>query len=204
MTSDRINRTKQFSLSLASNYDRKQTLRIASLALLFLAMFGPWVYDKIYVPAEYACHFPNIRLEGDFCGMPLSGGSLLFMFLRDLSAIITQSMAGIAFFPARARELLFMLSFILLPLPSLSTLLVLFKRNTRSLLMFNLGIWGLGAALGAFWFVMLFSYPYTHRWSLWGFWSYLFATIGMLILESLVLRKKKEARTDWKLKYNVD
>jgi hypothetical protein len=192
MTSNRINRLKQFSLSLASNYDRKQTLRIASLAFLFLAMFGPWVYDKINVPAEYPCRFPNVRLEGDFCGVPLSGGTILFMFLGGLNSIITQSMTGIAVFPDRARELLFMLSFILLPLPSFSTLLVLFKRNTHGLLIFNLGMWGLGAALGAFWFAWLLSYPYAHKWRLWGFWSYLVAAIGMLLLESLVLRMKRK------------
>jgi hypothetical protein len=197
MSSNRINSLKQFSLSLASNYDRKQTLRIASLALLFLALFGPWVYERINVPAEYSCPFPNVRLEGDFCGVPLSGGTILFMMLEGLGSIWGQYMAGTAVFPNRARELLFMLSFILLPLPSFSTLLVLFRRNTRSLLIFNLGMWGLGAALGAFWFVMLLSYPYAHKWRLWGLWFYLVAAIGMLVLESLVLRmKRKRTRTE--------
>ena len=65
-TGGKMDRLKQISVSLVSNYDRKQTLRIASLVFLFLAMFGPWVYDKIYVPAEYPCRFPNVRLEGDF------------------------------------------------------------------------------------------------------------------------------------------
>jgi hypothetical protein len=198
-----MDRLKHFSISLASNYDRKQTLRIASLALLFLAMFGPWAYDRINVPAEYPCHFPNVRLEGDFCGVPQSGISILFMVSEGLSDISRQLVAGSAIFPGRAREILFMLAFILLPLPSFSTILVLFKRNTRGLLIFNLGMWGLGAVLGTFWFVMLIAHPNAHGWSLWGLWFYLVAAIGMLTLESLVFKMKNETHTDWNLKYNI-
>ena len=198
-----MDRLKHFSVYLISNYDRKQTWRVASLVLIFLAALGPWVYDRIHVPAEYSCNLPNVRLEGDFCGVPLSGISILFMMLEGLGSIWGQYMAGTAVFPDRARELIFMISFILLPLPSFSTLLVLFKRSSRGLQIFHLGMWGLGAALGLFWTVIVLSYPYPHRWSLWGFWSYLVAAIGMLVLESLVLRIKDDPHTDWKLKYNV-
>lgn len=182
--------------------ERKQTLRVASLAVPYLAMFGTWAYESIYVPAEYACNFPNFRLEGDFCGVPLSGISILFLVFEGLGSLTSQYLAGTVAFPARARELLFMISFILLPLPFFSTLLVLFKRNTRGLQIIQLGMWALGTALGLFWFVMVLSYSYSQTWRLWGFWSYLLAAIGMVILEFLTLRMKKTS-ADWKLKYNV-
>jgi hypothetical protein len=50
-----------------------RVVRLAGIALVVLALAGPWWYDKIYVPAEYECHRPNIRLEGDFCGVPIAG-----------------------------------------------------------------------------------------------------------------------------------
>ena len=96
-----------------------------------------------------------------------------------------------------------MISFVLLPLPFFSTLLVLFKRKSRGLQIFHLRMWALGTALGLFWLGMVLSYPYSHKWGLWGFWSYLVAAIGMLVLESLALRMKKDPHTDRKLKYNV-
>jgi len=183
--------------------ERKQTLRIASLLLLYLAMFGPWVYDRINVPAEYSCNFPNFRLEGDYCGVPLSGISTLFLVLEGLGSLWRQYLAGSAVFPDRVRELLFMISFILLPLPSFSTLLVLFKRKSRGLQIFQLGMWALGTALGLFWFVVVFSFSSLQMWRLWGLWSYLVAAIGMLVLESFILKLKKTSHEDWKLKYSV-
>jgi len=111
--------------------ERKQTLRVVSLAFLYLAMFGPWAYDRINVPAEFSCNFPIVRLEGDYCGVPLSGISILFMVLEGLSSISRQYLAGSAVFPNRARELLFMISFFLFPLPFFSTMFVLFKRNSN-------------------------------------------------------------------------
>ena len=53
--------------------EHKRLWGIAILALLLLAILGPWAYDQINVPAEYPCSAPFIRLEGDFCGVPYSG-----------------------------------------------------------------------------------------------------------------------------------
>lgn len=193
-----------WSQTMARIVERRQTWRIASLAFPYLAAFGPWAYDQINVPAEYSCNFPNVRLEGNFCGVPLSGIGILFMVIEGLGSVWGQYLAGSAVFPSRARELLFMISFILFPLPFFSTMFVLFKRNSRGLQIFQLGMLALGTALGLFWFVIL-SYPYPHPqiWRLWGFWSYLVTAIGMMVLESLVLRMKKDLHEDWKLKYNV-
>src|SRR3990172_7764072 len=48
--------------------------RVVILVLLLVAIMGPWTFgDRIDVPSEYPCSAPWVRLEGDFCGMLLSG-----------------------------------------------------------------------------------------------------------------------------------
>lgn len=47
--------------------------RAGALILFVVALLGPWTFDVINVPAEYECSAPFIRLNGDFCGMPMSG-----------------------------------------------------------------------------------------------------------------------------------
>jgi hypothetical protein len=61
--------------------ERRRIWRVIALAALLLAILGPWAFDRTNVPAEYPCTRPHIRLEGDFCGLPLSGlwGTLLFI-----------------------------------------------------------------------------------------------------------------------------
>ena len=58
----------------------KKILRGAILLLFIVAMFGPWIYNLINVPAEYTCSHPNVRLYGDFCGVPLCCGTLLHVY----------------------------------------------------------------------------------------------------------------------------
>jgi hypothetical protein len=50
----------------------KQYTRITFMALLLVALSGTWAYDLIHVPAQYDCSLPNVRLRGDFCGIPFS------------------------------------------------------------------------------------------------------------------------------------
>ncbi len=50
--------------------------RVILLVLLLVAFLGPWGFEEIHVPAEYPCNAPFVRLEGDFCGQPISGISV--------------------------------------------------------------------------------------------------------------------------------
>ena len=62
--------------------ENKVQMRIFILALLIIAMLGPWTFDLINVPAQYLCDEPFVRLYGDFCGSPVSGfGSIQLMIL---------------------------------------------------------------------------------------------------------------------------
>jgi len=60
--------------------EHKNVWRVAVLVLLLVAIMGPWAFDRIYVPSEYSCSAPFVRLEGDFCGVPL-GGITVFSFM---------------------------------------------------------------------------------------------------------------------------
>ena len=57
---------------------------IAGLLSLLVAIMGPWTFDLIHVPSEYPCSAPFIRLEGDFCGTPMSGGWILVCVMAVL------------------------------------------------------------------------------------------------------------------------
>jgi hypothetical protein len=51
----------------------KRILRFVVLGLLLVALLGPWVFDIIYIPGEFPCSDPWIRVGGDFCGLPVPG-----------------------------------------------------------------------------------------------------------------------------------
>jgi hypothetical protein len=68
-------------------------IRLIGLLLLLLGLLGPWGYDRVNVPVEFDCQDPYIRLEGEFCGLPISGlqniavlGSVLNMGIQAVSA----------------------------------------------------------------------------------------------------------------------
>ena len=120
----------------------KQSWRKASLLLLILALIGPWTYDIIYVPAEYTCTPPNIRLEGDYCGLPMSGIRILFFLLEAFISISIGFMAGTAVFADRVREYLFIIFFLLPLLPFFGTAVMLWKNDSRRLQAIHLIAWG--------------------------------------------------------------
>ncbi len=72
----------------------KRALRVALLILLLVAIAGPWAYDRVNVPAEYPCTAPFVRLEGDFCGSPLSGAWVLFTITGALANIVVGVVTG--------------------------------------------------------------------------------------------------------------
>src|SRR3990172_8658466 len=129
-----------------------QYFRIILLALLVVAIIGPWTYDLIHVPAEYPCQPPFVRLEGDFCGEP--------------ALAITSIIGVVAGIPILAREFLtegmslaslasmvfpFTMVFLLL-LPFLTAFLLLTKQDSRRRWLFH--IVGLTLVAGLGWFLL--------------------------------------------------
>jgi hypothetical protein len=108
--------------------ENRNIIRATALPLFLLAILGPWMYDLIHVPAEYTCGKPFIRLDGDYCGAPMSGFQFFSWFAGGFFYIVMELIAGT--FSGRAREFLAALS--LLPLfPFFSTLLLLWKKASQ-------------------------------------------------------------------------
>ena len=62
---------------MSSSGSYMRVWRVIILLTLFLGIVGPWNYERLHVPAKYPCTPPNVRLEGDFCGSPVSGMVIL-------------------------------------------------------------------------------------------------------------------------------
>ncbi|HQX18060.1 MAG TPA: hypothetical protein PLA27_16705 [Anaerolineales bacterium] len=156
-------------------------IRTSVLILFVIALLGPWTFDQINVPAEYDCS-PFIRLNGDFCGMPMSGVQFLWLwvsgFFYMIFELITGSLMG------RARELLVGLA--ILPLiPFFTTLLLLWKEDTRQFRTVHLVAWVLALILALLIFIPQINDPITR---LWGLWLYILLAVSAIVFEYLALK----------------
>ena len=143
--------------------ENRNFTRSLILILFVLTLIGPWMFEQINVPAEYACDKPFIRLEGDFCGSPLSGFQFFSLFI----------VVGLS---------------LLLLIPFFTTLLVIWKKDSRRLQTINLSMWSLALILALLLFVTQLK---DKGFYLWGLWLYIVLAIGTLIVE-MIIRKAKE------------
>ena len=164
--------------------EHKNVWRVAELVLLLAAIMGPWAFDRIYVPSEYSCSAPWIRLEGDFCGVPMRGMTVLSFMAGALINIGVELVTGAIALSDRAGEFLFSLFLFVLVLPFFSTLLVILRGDRRRRQAFNVAAWGLTAGIGLLMGVS--TYP-RRLWALWGIWLYIGLAPSALILEVLTL-----------------
>ena len=160
----------------------KQIWRMSILICLIAAFLGPWVYERIHVPAEYACSPPFIRLEGDFCGSPIVGFQLFIWIIGGLFSMGGSLITGSFDFSGRIREALISLLMLFPLLSLLSTILLVRCGDQRGRQMFTLLAWI--SALGACLF--LGSNLSTAIWFVWGIWLYIGLAICALIFEFLV------------------
>lgn len=162
----------------------KSIIRAGALLLLVLALLGPWMYDQVYVPAEYeyTCDKPFIRLDSDFCGIPLSGIQFFNWFAVGFLGMLFELVTGT--FTGGALEFAAGLS--ILPLiPFLSTAFLIWKDGTRRLRTINLIAWALAFILT----LLLFYFQLQDQaFRLWGLWLYVLVAFGMLAVEFLAFR----------------
>jgi hypothetical protein len=137
------------------------------------------MFEQINVPAEYACDKPFIRLEGDFCGSPLSGFQFFSLFTGGFFQMIVEMFKGN--FAGSARELLVGLPILLL-IPFFTTLLLIWKKDSRKLQTINLSIWSLALILA-----LLVN---DKAFYLWGPRLYSVLAIGTLIVEMIIWKAK--------------
>jgi hypothetical protein len=167
----------------------KRVWRAALLVLLIVAFIGPWAFEQINVPSKYPCSPPFIRLEGDFCGEPMS--VMWILPLMIISGMIYSSLGlvtGDIGFITWVRQLLNSSFLFLLMLPIFTTILLIRGRDSRRWRIFHLIAWGLAGAE-----VLLLSLSNYSRqsWMLWGAWLYIGLAICALILEMLMLTARR-------------
>lgn len=157
-------------------------IRAVSLILFVLALLGPWIFDVINVPAEYECSAPFIRLNGDFCGVPISGVQFLQLWVVGFFYMIFELITGE--FTGSARE--FLLGLSILPLiPFLTTLLLLWKKDARQYRTAHLVAWVLALLLALAFMLLQTQDPLI---PLWGLWFYILLAIGAIVIEYLAAR----------------
>lgn len=164
--------------------EHQRTTRIVFIALLVVAFVGPWVFDRVNVPAEFECSEPAIRLEGDFCGHPMNG----FQFIRWLGggykSIIESVLSGDFSFPVQGHELWIGVLLLFPILPVVSTLLL--RGDRPRMQVFSIIAWGLALYVGLF--LALNHHP--ALWKAWGLWLFILLAIAALILEILFLKQR--------------
>jgi hypothetical protein len=165
--------------------EHKRDLRITFFILLIVAISGPWFFDRIHVPSQYTCSAPNMRLDDDFCGLPLSITYFYFAMIGDLPHIVTGLVTGTLSFGDASRQSLFFLFLFLPLLPVLSTAILILRSDHRR--WHILHTVGLGLAAGTGVWIAWLGYS-TASWVLWGLWIYIGLTISMWALEVLILR----------------
>lgn len=116
--------------------EKVEILRAMFIPLFILALLGPWSFDRIHVPAQFACQLPNIRLYGDFCGLPFSGFRIAGWTVAGIFDIAFRQTSTLAGLLARGDELLTAVVVLLVlglaGLPLISTVLVNLHKRWRT------------------------------------------------------------------------
>jgi len=163
------------------------------LILIILSMLGPWAFDLISVPAESPCNKPFVRLDGDYCGYPISGFQAFFMLAGGFFNIVAGWIGGN--FVGRGRELITILLGLIFFLPFFSTLPAIWKRDSRNWQTIHLITWGL-ACIPLLLYTLLLSQSRERFLHVWGLWIYMVSAIGAFILEILFLSSDAKPSRD--------
>jgi len=151
--------------------------------MLFLfSMAGPWMFDLIHVPARYPCGEPFVRLEGDYCGLPMSGIRALAWFGLGLISAIAQLVTASHTDVYSRSPLGFLVTlFFASPLFTfVSNLVAMLKHGSQFLQALTSICWGIACLLTL---PVLLSGLGAQMDQLWGLWLYIGLTYVMTIFE---------------------
>jgi hypothetical protein len=167
--------------------ENKVLLRKLVVALFGISMLGPWAFDLLGVPAQFPCGFPNVRLNGDFCGAPFSGFRGFIWAIRDFFLILDDLTKW--HIVVRSPELDAFVSMWIIVLPFFSILLLIRYPNSQRVQIINLIVWGMACFPALRFFILQTSRDQLVHLSylLWGVWFYIFVALGAIIFEVLVL-----------------
>lgn len=153
------------------------------LALAIVALWGPWGFDRVNVPAQYECSPPNIRLEGDYCGVPLRGTWLITMTAQTFKSLPAAWLRGEPGLSGGAAEILIAALPFFLVLPLLTTLGRIVRDGSRRWRRVNLVAWSLGLVVAG----LMATVGLVSGWGPlrgWGVWLYVGLAMGMVIAEA--------------------
>ena len=164
----------------------KRVWRIIILVSFLIALIGPWVFEQIHVPAEYACSPPNIRLEGDFCGTPLTGIWIFTAMIGNFFSLVSRLFTGAIALTSLFRELIFTLLSFLLVLPFFTTLLLVLGKDQY--FQFQRVGWGLTVGVALLYASMIILSLSINPLKLWGLLLFIVIAAIASILELLAFR----------------
>jgi hypothetical protein len=157
---------------------------VVILLVMLVAIMGPWTFDVIWVPSEYSCSAPFVRLDNSFCGIPLTGMRLFRWMVEGFVYASAELVTGAMMFFEWTREFLLSLLLFLLVLPFFSTLLLILRGDRWHRQVFNVAAWGLAGGVGLL--IGTSNHPRLF-WVLWGIWLYIGLATSTLTLEVLTL-----------------
>jgi hypothetical protein len=163
----------------------KRNWRVFFLVMLAVAMFGPWFFDRIFVPQPNICSLPNVRLDDDFCGIPISITWLLSGVPSEFVYLLKGLITGV-YQPYTISSWFFILLSISLVLPFFSTLVLVIWENWNRTVIFHHIALGLATAAGLWVGIPDLS---IRSWMLWGVWLYIILTGGLFAVEILAASK---------------
>jgi hypothetical protein len=183
----------------------QRTWRVLGLIILVAALSGPWSFDVINVPLPFECPSPLVRLEGDFCGTPVSMAGQILGMVGGFPGMLVRLFSG----QANLLEPLYALLFILLVLPLLSSMVLMVGEGPFGHRLAHLLVLGLANAGALFMAIQIFAmlsgyagpadleaggqfYARTLG-ALWGLWIYIGVTDCLLVSEVLVLSAGRRA-----------
>ena len=166
-------------------FEHRRAWRVTVLVLGSATFIGPWLYDMLWVPAEYTCSPPTVRLDGNFCGLPMSGLGVFRWLIPEFAYAGKAFLSGEMTLIDWTKDCVLGLFLSLPLLPLLSTLLLILFGDRRRRQVFGVVVWSLAAVLGLL--IGLSSYPRLF-WVLWGVWLYTVLAVTALVLEALALK----------------
>lgn len=172
--------------------EHRRTWQLAFLVLVPATFVGPWLYDMLWVPAEYVCSPPAVRLDGDYCGLPMSGLGFFRWVIPELAYASKVFLSGDITLIDWAKDCSLGLLLSVLFLPLLSTLLLVLFGDRPRRQVFGVVSWSLAIALSLL--IGLSSYPRLF-WVLWGVWLYTVLAAAGVVLEALVLAAGRKLRS---------
>lgn len=162
--------------------DKRRIWMGIALALAIVALMGPWAFDRINVPAQYECTRPNVRLEGDFCGMPVTGLWVLMVTIQAVRGLPAAWLRGEPGLSGGFPEIFLAGIPLLLVLPIITAIVRIWRSESRRWAVINLFAWGLSFIVAG-WIFVAGIYERWIPFGVWGVWLYVAAAFFMMAVD---------------------